>query len=290
MSLEYIAMMDCPVKQQTKDDYHLKVKTYRQCLALNRILREQGKSREEVLATPVETLTLVRGKVDGKSEAVCLGDMAEQVKPFVAEGRHHCPQCTFGVEGITSPFGCYDSINYPISARAEEWLMNRLALHGGEDSLILTLISKNKISGKALAKGRPGGLLIKRPASLFERENPVEVKVGGRNGRAVNANQVVELIIELGQWQPHVMLNFLKDFGVIDASYADDAEKELVIGMLLTMTGAKKSDAPKSAKNGIGPFLMTDEADADTSIIQFQRFFHVMYLAYNQQAIFVTKG
>jgi hypothetical protein len=180
-------------------------------------------------------------------------DAADELAPLA----HHCEGCTANVS--RRPFGCINYIEYPISQRAEIWLLNRLP---GPDEPLLWLLLRKGIEdfgydGSSVQQLRGEGL------PYFE-ETAVLARPMGEF--AITTNQVFEMTFTLGHIEPSHAGVLLLFFGAMRRDLDADA--------IMTI-----SQAPPDAHERY-PFLLQPEADDDRSIGQLKAFFDALYVAW----------
>ncbi len=197
MALDYIIDMDCEVKRQlTKDGLVSIIKQRDRANAIIDMLKKEGKSKEEALNHKFRLQLMTPGGLEENEQKV--SDLLE-ITRHLDTLQSQCKTCAIsrsvGAPGqAMEPFGCYGSINYPISRQAEEWLAS-LALSakakGGVNAMTLNYIIDNRITGREMNALREG------PHGRFlELEKPLEVVVGkGLLGnKTVNTGQILFML------------------------------------------------------------------------------------------------
>ena len=195
MAIDYIIEYECePKGQLTAAGILERIKEKERAEAVIQWFREAGDERppsemgfEFSRSTPDEVgekqLIVVQDLLD---HAADLGDFA-----------HHCRACPANRSG--SPYSCMGFIQYPISARAETWLLDRLPV---PDEPLVWLLLKQGIqrfgydgsSVKALRDGDSEGDDSQR--TFFELPVAPQRRLGEVR---VSGDQVLEMIFGVGE-------------------------------------------------------------------------------------------
>ena len=132
MGIDYVIDMDCKVKKALSQG--TMVKLIKDLRLAQQIMYEEGiqagKSYEELRNMKFKFALRTEGRE--QTEDITLDDLMGRTEPL-GDLETHCNGC--GLSGISyydeakkdrkgkvKPFACYNNINYPISAKAEEWL------------------------------------------------------------------------------------------------------------------------------------------------------------------------
>jgi hypothetical protein len=193
VGIDYIVDLDCRPKQELSvEKLVVLIKGQNQASAMIQIARRQGDQR------PPEQLSFTRmvmrpeGNVE---EKINVGTLLDQARELQAHA-HHCQGCKANL--LARPFGCYGSVSYPISARAEEWLMSLLPkdLHGPAGHLLRSAVTDLKYTG--------GMFLDMRPQEMFfESRTPIKRRWGSWfSAWTLTSDQVLQMLFGLGNLQP----------------------------------------------------------------------------------------
>ena len=183
-------------------------------------------------------------------------DRAAELDPL----EHFCDGCPANARAV--PFGCVSFVQYPISAAAERWLLDRLP--GIDEPLIWLLLRKGveemNYTGESVAPLRADG-------TYFE-----ERRVAGRDliEFVFTANQAFEMLFLLGDIQPAHAGILLLLFGAIPRG-VEAANIVQIMNRQLT-TGEIARDYP---------FQMVVREHDDQSITDLKAFFYALYRAWS---------
>lgn len=274
MAVDYIIKYQCPVKQELNEEaiIHL-VKSQSRAEALLQRFMDQGMRREEAMNAKFGISTV---KPSGESgvETVTVGSLFKQAE-LLDDHRETCSGCPASGDRA---FGCYDSINYPISEAAEEWIarMAAKAISAGmPNSILVQFILDQGITGEVFAK-----LRISTNSKYLEAEFPIEIEVehDGATPLLIDTNQLMEMFFAVGE-MGDVHQQFLLFFtgGLTIQDQAPDMTKsgiEYQVAELRTMNGPSR----------YWVFRMTDQLNDDRSIRQIKAFFRSVFLAQCNQA------
>ncbi|MBX3081026.1 MAG: hypothetical protein KF716_05280 [Anaerolineae bacterium] len=136
MGIDYVIDYECVPKQElTSLGIMERLKAKQRAQAVIKLYRDRGDMRP-----PSEMgFEMVRRVADGSEEVqvIVVQDMLNDAAPLDSL-RTHCAGCPANV--LDKPFGCFNTINYPISQQAEVWLLKRLPTP--EDPLIFLLVQQ----------------------------------------------------------------------------------------------------------------------------------------------------
>jgi hypothetical protein len=193
MGIDYVVDLDCAPKKtlSTKRIISL-VKGQAQVAAIIDRARRQGDER------PAEQLTFTRMLMRPEGtvkEEVSVGALLKQGEELQAHS-HHCQGCQANLRG--KPFGCYGSISYPITLRAEEWLMSLLPndLVSPAGHLLRSAVTDLKYTGGMFPQMRQKDI-------FFESRKPVVRNWGSSSsGWSLISDQLLQMLFGLGNLQP----------------------------------------------------------------------------------------
>lgn len=182
-------------------------------------------------------------------------DRAAELDPLAG----HCAGCPANLTG--HPFGCIGQINYPISDRAEAWLLDQLP--SIEQPLIWLLLREG-----SQKLGYDGSLTRQLRASGHYFE---ERRLRGRDLTefVFSADQVFEMLFLLGHIQPPQAGILLLFFNGIRR----DVEADTIVAIL------NRALSPQQIAEQF-PFLLVTEPGDDPSISEFKAFFRALHTAW----------
>src|SRR5579864_3042772 len=193
MGIEYIVDLGCPPKDALSVERIVAlIKGQNQASAIIKMARNAGDKR------PPEQLSFTRrvmrpeGPVEEKISVGALLEQAQQLQPHV----RHCEGCNANLLGRA--FGCYGSVSYPISTRAEEWLMSLLPddLNGPAGHLLRSSVTDLKYNGGMF-------LTMRTQEVFFESRTPIKRKWGSwLSGWTLTSDQLLQMLFGLGNLQP----------------------------------------------------------------------------------------
>ncbi|HMK48054.1 MAG TPA: hypothetical protein VK436_15645 [Methanocella sp.] len=212
MAVDYIIDYPCKVKEALPlNELIPMVKRRDYCRYILSIRLQDGESEEQALNSTIEFQMRRPDGVTTQTEK--LSDALNVTK--VLDGLEG--QCRDCPASRGQDFGCYCVINYPISGKAEEWLidMAKQALERGPpDSLLLDFILDKGLDGGSIPEMRAAD------STYLELRKPMEVVVpdGPFKGRTVSTDQILAMFIDVGTMgRPHMkgLLQFSGGFSVL---------------------------------------------------------------------------
>jgi hypothetical protein len=190
MAIDYVIDYTCvPKATLTTGGILERLKARERAGAVIKLFRENGDNRPPSEMGFEFTRTNAGGVEETRVVVVQeMLDQAGELEPLA----HFCEGCPANARGV--PFGCIGAIQYPITAAAERWLLDRLP---GIDEPLPWLLLRQGVQelgydGEAVRPLRAGG-------TYFE-----ERRVPGRDlvEFVFTANQVFEMLFLLGSIQP----------------------------------------------------------------------------------------
>lgn len=215
---------------------------------------------------------------DGKVEIkdCSISDMLQKTK-CLEELKIHCSNCPVS---SSNEFGCYNSINYPISEKAELWLIDlakRAAKTGeGLGKTSLDFIINNKIAGYNFEQMRKDA-----SKTFFQSSKSKEFVYIKKlfTSKTINTNQLLEVLFGskvVERAQQMALLYFSGGFDILKEKPDD--------GFLGDLCEVKY-------KNGTSTFYtfnLPEVSDADESIMQFRKYFQSLFLAFcSNQSVYI---
>jgi len=195
---------------------------------------------------------------------VSMEELREEVQPLAAyhDQCEGCPAC-LGEE----PFGCFGTIDFPISSMAEEWLVSCVGEEGSQSRSLLV---------DAAANFRFGGetrFHEWRRLGLLERPDPVPLPGGG-----ASSETLLHQMFLVGEVSPNHGLGVLLQMDALDTS--DGRSGDEVVEMLLRLVeSGDASDAPELR------FARPPVEGEDRSILQLKRYLYALYIAFGLEAM-----
>jgi hypothetical protein len=136
MGIDYVIDYECVPKQELSTLGIMdRLKAKQRAQAVIKLYRDRGDQRP-----PSQMgFEMVRRTADGEEEVkvIVVQDMLDDAAPL-DELRKYCVGCPANV--LDKPFGCFSTINYPITQQAEVWLLKRLPTP--DEPLIFLLVQQ----------------------------------------------------------------------------------------------------------------------------------------------------
>jgi hypothetical protein len=198
MGADYILHRSCQVKQTLGDgdDVAGTVEMLRLFKAgnmaryLEQQAREEGKSPEETSVVRQERNAATGEIVNRPLTYVDLKQQHERLTQLAP----HCSGCPACV--LSRTFGCYGALRYPIRARSEEWLMERLQPADSPGGyLCLKAVADLGYDGEPIQRWRDSDVV-----DIFELKRPIERALDPDRPEetTVNSNQIWHPLLALG--------------------------------------------------------------------------------------------
>ncbi len=255
MGIDYDIGLDCVPKQSLSPRLILeRLKARDRATAIIKLYRDHGDQR-----SPAEMgFEMVRRAPDGGEEkqVVIVQDLLDAAATLDSLA-HHCLDCP--ANRLGQPFGCYGSLNYPISRAAEIWLLKQLP-DMDEPLPFLLLNQSMKEFGLTGASIHDKGMR-ERPGVFFETR---ERFARNLEDTQITTDQIFEMLFMVGDIQPPYGAMLLLFFGAVPRDMDADSM------MRLTERGGERNL----------PFTMQDDPDDDESIQGFKGFFAALHRAY----------
>ncbi len=179
-------------------------------------------------------------------------DQATELDPLA----HHCQGCPANRSG--QPFGCTGFVQYPVSAAAERWLIDRLPV---PDEPLLWLLLKTGVEefhydGSSIRELRGDQTYFEKPAATLRRFGEFDF----------STDQVFEMLLSVGPIIPNHAGILLLIFHIIPRNLEADAIMNI-------------SPAPPDALIR-HPLHIQPSGEDDTTISELKDFFAALYTAW----------
>ncbi len=255
MAIDFIIDYQCYPKQEfTANGILERLKGRARAQSVIDLFRRSGDTR------PVNEIgfEMARNTPEGVEETriVMVHHLLQQAEVLLPY-EHYCQGCPANNTG--APFGCIGQIDYPISSRAERWLLNQLPITGEP---LPWLLLRQAI--EEYHQGESPVNQMRAPDQPFFEDKGVLVRKLGE--LTINSNQVFQMLFLAGHLQPAYGSMLLLFFDAI----ARDMNADEIMGL---------SQSPEDAFERY-PFLMKADSEDDQSITQLKAFFRALYLAW----------
>lgn len=255
MAIDYTIGYDCVPKQTFSAEGILeRLKGKERADSVIQLFRRSGDERP-----PSEMgFEFTRSTPEGEEETrvIVVQTMLDRYAELEAV-EHHCAGCPANRTGM--PFGCNGFIQYPITAAAEKWLLDRLPTP--DDTLIWSLlrlgVKEFKYDGASVEPLRAAS------DTYFEARRPGTRMLGELR---LDANQLFEMIFAVGSIQPN--------HGALLLLFAHAIPRTLEADEIMHITPAPSDVETKH------PFLLKPEQTDDRTIAEFKAFFRALYMAW----------
>ncbi len=124
MAIDYRAMFPCKVREAISDTELLRMeKVKNRANMVLELMRNDPNINQTQPESEWTFKVIVRGANGDEEREMRIADMLLESAPL-QELCVHCKQCPFNL--LSNDFGCGGAIHYPITAKAENWLLSRL--------------------------------------------------------------------------------------------------------------------------------------------------------------------
>ena len=265
MAIEYLIVHDCPVKGKLDvDDMIDMLKKRRYAEHILKAEMQEGKTEEQAREVKITTHRY-EGKGDQVTGETSLGEVLDSSAPLL-EFAENCKDCPSALDGA---FGCFGVINFPLSARSEQWLMGLAAQAMEKKNLgmmAVNFIIDEKLPGEPFVKMRPDPM-------YFESRKAAELVVGkGMFGKkTVTSDQLLQFLLprDLSEGSHMRVMSFLSGGLRIQKEPPTDDTAESAFSQV----------GKDGSKNWFIFFLPPSEQD-DPSIRQWKRYFRAVFRAH----------
>jgi hypothetical protein len=256
MAIDYVIDYDCIPKQQlTTEGIIERIKGRERAAMVIRLFRENGDERP-----PSEMgFDFTRSSPDGEEDTELIVvqdilDFADELKAL----EHHCRGCP--ANRTDSAFGCMSFVQYPISGKAEAWLLNQLP---SINEPLVWLLLKQGVDNFQY-DGQQVILLRQQSDSYFEDKQAALRTLGEFS---INANQVFEMVFTLGDIIPNHGAMLLLFYNALERS-------ELQANEIMALAPATDEKVEKL------PFLHQIMQGDDSSTVDLKEFLQALYIAW----------
>jgi hypothetical protein len=257
MAIDFVVDYGCDPKRKFGTPEILeRLKMRVRAQTIIRLFREHGDSRP-----PSEMgFEFVRQTPEGEEETqiIIVQDLLDRATELDEWG-HHCAGCAANARN--APFGCVDAVQYPLSARGERWLLDRLP---GIDAPFLWLLLRQGIQemgydGEAVKGLRASGTYFEADAAMTRDMQDF----------IIDTNQVFEMTFMLGDIQPAHAGMLLQFFNAVPRTTEASQVVEIMNGLLSADEIAQRY-----------PLRITDDEADDSTIAELKRFLRALHLAW----------
>lgn len=265
MAIDYIIDKSCAVKEDTGVSGLVDlVKSRNRAMAIYKRMLESGHDENSALDAGFFIQTMAP---DGESvsKEVSVRELLRESK-VLKELANHCSDCELNRD---DGFGCYQTIQYPISGDAERWLAQLVQVaweKGLPFSILIRFIQDEEVSGELY-----GELRKANPKVYQELTEPVLVEVGDD---FVNTNQILDMMFTLGVIErTHQMFLLFLSGGVEVQDHEPDPEQ---------FTGDVQAAAIRQEGDSMKYwiFSLPPSPSDDPSILQIKAYFKAVFAAF----------
>jgi hypothetical protein len=257
MGIDHVIDLDCmPKRALTTPGLLARLKARTRAEAIIQLHRDHGDQRP-----PSDMgFEMVRRTPDGQEEVqvVLVRDLLDEAAALESL-ESHCAGCP--ANRAKRSFGCFDNINYPISQKAELWLLKQLP--GPDDTLVLLLLRRTL--SDYLFQSADIARIRQTPGVIFQ--------TGDRFARRIDdvqiaTDQVFEMLFLPDVIRPAHAALLLLFFGAIPRDM--DADE------LMRLTQPSEDHVTRRDT----PFLLLPDPADDETITEIKAFFDALYVAY----------
>ena len=269
MAIDYIINHACTAKDELGAEgiIHLVKSRARGQSLLDRFMKE-GMTREEALHA---TFGMQVHYADGQNEMkrVSVAQLLREAE-LLQDHEAACKNCPVSFQ---RPFGCYGSINYPLSEQADEWLAKMAAKAvpaGFPNAILLKFILDNRIEGQTFK-----GLRATDGQRYLQGEYGMEVEIEDDvlGNALIDTDQLLEMFFavgEMGDVHQQFLLFFSGGLTIQDLPPAQERiGVELQYALLRDSKGTPR----------FWVYRMTDELTDDYTVKQFKAYLRSVFAA-----------
>jgi hypothetical protein len=266
MAIEYWLEMDCPVREQLGAD-RFKEMLKRRLIAIGMLemFVQQGMPEAEALK---QVWRRGRRSPAGVEiiEKFGIGALLEETR-ILDILVDHCKKCP---ANLAEGYGCYNLINYPISAYAEHWLAAVTKAAGERKdtaNIPVRVIFDKKLKGAPFARMRRE----LGPRAFELSESPlISFDKGPFRGRSVRTDQMLDVMFLNAEIKGSFLQVLAQFSGGLVIQDKEPREGEFQMAFALVDIKGKEKWLV---------FNLYDEEADDQTTMQLKRFFHVVFRA-----------
>jgi hypothetical protein len=259
MAIDYVIDYDCiPKAHLTTEGIVERLKGLERAQEIIRLFRRNGDERP-----PGEMgFEFTRSTPTGEEEkrVIVVQDLLDEAAALDAHA-HHCVGCPANRTGAR--FGCVGFVQYPISAEAERWALDRMPVP--DDTLVWMLLKQGvrefSYDGESI---KP---LREVTDAYFASSEAQSRKLGEFS---VDANQLFEMMFAVGNINPNHAAMLLLFLGAIRR----DLEADEIMAI---------APAPEDAEARY-PFVLTPREGDDPTVAEIKEFLAALHLAWRLKA------
>lgn len=274
MAIDYLIHFDCKAKEALGTTGVVDLVKARQ-RGLSLLKRFMADGMEESTARQVP-FTIQRQGPDGMENRQVSVEQLLKEASLLDDHAHHCQECPAG-QGM--PYGCFGTINYPISAAAEEWLAELAAqalAKGLPDAILLKFIMDQQVRGDLF-----GNMRSNQPGQFMESLHPIEIEGDlpvFEEPISVNTNQLLDMLFAVGDMQD-VHQQFVLFFSG-GLSLTEKRPDPARLGVDIQAVGLKD----EGGQEKYWVFSVPDRLEDDWSIRQLKAYLRTVFAAYSTGA------
>lgn len=271
MAIDYIIDKTCSVKEAVGTDGLIDlVKSRNRAIGIYQRLLEEGKGEQEALDTSffVQTYT-AGGEVETKQ--VTVRDLFQQ-SDRLKELAPMCKECPLNTKA--DGFGCYKTVNYPVSAEAERWLAQLAGAaqeRGLPNSVLIKFILDEEVQGDIFGRMRKD-----EQGRFVESNAPIEVLVEKKllKKTKINTDQLLDMLFAVGKMErTHQMFLIFYSGGVTISN--EEPDPALYVGDF-------QAAAIRNSEGGMGywSFSLPPAPSDDYCIVQIKEYLRAVFAAF----------
>lgn len=255
MAIDYVIDLNCiPKEELTTDGIIERLKGEERARAIISLFRQNGDQRP-----PNEMgFEFTRSTPEGEEEhrvivVQDLLDRAAELEPL----KHHCAGCP--ANRANRPFGCIGFIEYPVSAVAESWMLDRLPV---PDEPLVWLLLKQGVE-----EFRYDGKLVERLRQMqdvYFEDRQVQGRLFGEFN--LNANQLFEMLFAVGNINPN--------HGALLLLFLNAIRRDLEANEIMALAPAANDVETRY------PFIIETDDDDDKTVAEIKEFLRALYIAW----------
>ncbi len=264
MAITYLIDLDCPVKQAVRPAKMLRLLYQRERAneAVNKARRKDASVKPEQVKLRVP-VAVKSGKPQLADTTA--GEVLSRFSELEALS-HHCRECPS--RALPMAFGCRGEIEFPVSLRAEAWLMG--LVHGAAGDpvprMLLNYMASNGIVGNRVAEMR------RTPGIFFESKKALTRRY--ETGEKLSINQLFELLFLTEKISSGHARFLLGLFELYEGNLPLDGRVQDFSGLRVF----EKRDAGALVSRA-GVKALAEPAD-DRAVREIKEFFQAMFLAH----------